>query len=88
NAYEAPHEDIMKIIDMLAECGVMQISLTGGEALIRKDFFEIVDALIERGIIITRIYSNGALVTENVLRELEKRKIRPGFNISFDGVDG
>ena len=88
NAYEAPHEDIMKIIDMLAECGVMKVSLTGGEALIRKDFFDIVDALLERGIIITRIYSNGALVTENVLRELEKRKIRPGFNISFDGVDG
>ena len=88
NAYEAPHEDIMKIIDMLAECGVMSVSLTGGEALIRKDFFEIVDALLERGIIIAQIYSNGALVTENVLRELENRKIRPGFVVSFDGVDG
>ena len=88
NAYEASHEDIMKIIDMLAECGVMSVSLTGGEALFRKDFFEIVDALIDNGIKLTQIYSNGALITENVLKELEKRKLRPNFYISFDGVDG
>ena len=88
NAYEAPHEDIMKIIDMLAECGVMQVSLSGGEALIRKDFFEILDSLIGHGIKITQIYSNGALITENVMREIEKCKIRPAFIISFDGVDG
>lgn len=88
NAYEAPHEDIMKIIDMLSECGVMQVSLTGGEALTRKDFFEIVDALIERGIIITQIYSNGALITEKVLNELENRNLHPSFVMSFDGVDG
>ena len=88
NAYEAPHEDIMKIIDMLAECGVMSVSLTGGEALFRKDFFEIGDALIDKGIKITSTYSNGALLTEKVLKEIEKRKIRPSFNISFDGVDG
>ncbi|MBQ7592904.1 MAG: radical SAM protein [Synergistaceae bacterium] len=88
NAYEAPHEDIMKIIDMLAECGVMSVSLTGGEALTRKDFWEIVDALLEHGIVITQIYSNGALVNENVLKELDKRKIHPSFVMSFDGVDG
>ncbi len=88
NAYEAPHEDIMKIIDMLAECGVMSVSLTGGEALTRKDFWEIVDALLEHGIVITQIYSNGALVNENVLKELDKRKIHSSFIMSFDGVDG
>lgn len=66
----------------------MQVSLTGGEALTRRDFFEIVDALLEHGIVITLIYSNGALVNENVLKEFENRKIWPGFNISFDGVEG
>ena len=66
----------------------MSVSLTGGEALTRKDFWEILDALIEHGIVITQIYSNGALVNENVLKELDKRKIHPSFIMSFDGVDG
>lgn len=82
---ELPHDVIMNIIDQLNECGVMRVSLTGGEPLVRSDFMEIVDALLERGIIITTIYSNGALVTENLLRELDERNIHPEFNMSYDG---
>lgn len=88
NAYEAPHEDIMKIINQLAECGVMQVALTGGEPLLRDDFLEIADALTERGIVISQIYSNGSLITEKFLSGLERRKIHPEFVMSYDGVDG
>ncbi|MBQ7560293.1 MAG: radical SAM protein [Synergistaceae bacterium] len=74
NAYQAPHENIMKIIDQLSECGVMSVSLTGGEPLLRDDFLEIADSLTEHGIIIAHIYSNGSLVNEKILGELDKRK--------------
>ena len=83
---ELSHEQIMSIIHQLAECGIMAVSLTGGEPLIRDDFMEIVDALVERGIIITQIYSNGALVNEKLLRELDSSGIHPELNMSFDGV--
>ena len=86
NAPELSHEEIMHIIDELSDCGVMRVQLTGGEPLIRKDFLEIVDALLARKINISQIYSNGYLVNERLLRELDKRKIYPEFNMSFDGV--
>lgn len=81
---ELSHETIMNIIDQLAECGVMNVTLTGGEPLVRTDFFEIVDALLERDIQIRQIYSNGKLVNETLLKELDKRGIHPEFNMSYD----
>ena len=83
---ELPHDTIMNTIQQLADCGVMNVSLTGGEPLVRSDFLEIVDALLERGINIRTIYSNGALVNEHLLRELDSRKIHPEFNMSYDGA--
>ncbi len=83
---ELSHEVCMDIIDQLAECGIMNVSLTGGEPLVRNDFMEIVDALLSKDININQIYSNGALVNENLLNELEKRGIKPQFSISFDGI--
>lgn len=75
NAKELSHEDAMKIIDQLAEFGVMTVLLTGREPLFRNDFLEITDALIERDIRIAQIYSNGALVTKKFLTELDTRNI-------------
>ena len=85
---ELSHETVMKIIDEFAECGIYQVSLTGGEALVRADFFEMVDALTDRDIFITTVYSNGRLVNEKTLSEFEKRGLHPEFNMSFDGTEG
>lgn len=82
---ELPRDAIMKIVDELAECGVMSVSLTGGEPLVRGDFLEIVDALLEKKIGIHTLYSNGALVNEKLLKELDRRGIRPEINMSYDG---
>ena len=83
---ELSHDEVMSIIGQLEECGIMNVSLTGGEPLVRGDFLEIVDALLQRSIRITTIYSNGKLVTDKLLDELEQRGIYPEFNMSFDGV--
>lgn len=85
---ELSHEEIMSIVQQLIDCGVMEVSLTGGEPLVRRDFMEIVDALLAGGIRITTIYSNGKLVTDQLLDQLEERGIHPEFNMSYDGVDG
>ena len=83
---ELPHEDIMKIIDGLAECGVYRCSLTGGEPLVRSDFMEIVDRLTEKGILVEQIYSNGLLFNEALLDSLEERGLHPEIHFSFDGI--
>ena len=85
---ELSHDQVMDIVDQLITCGVMEVSLTGGEPLVRRDFLEIVDALLAGGIRITTIYSNGKLVTDRFLDELDRRGIHPEINMSYDGVDG
>lgn len=85
---ELSHEKVMEIARQLIACGVGEVSLTGGEPLLRKDFLELVDVLTEGGIKITTIYSNGKLVTDKLLDELDKRGLHPCFNMSYDGVDG
>lgn len=76
----------LRIVDQLSEAGVFQVSLTGGEPLFRPDFLDIVDALRDKGIHISQIYSNGALVNETLLDALEARGLQPEFSISFDGL--
>lgn len=83
---ELSHDSVMKIVEELADCGIQNVTLTGGEPLVRDDFLEIVDALLDKGIHIRTIYSNGFLVRETLLKELDKRNIHPEFNMSFDGV--
>lgn len=85
-AIELPTAKIFYIIDEIANAGVRKISITGGECLVRKDFFQIVDRIIERKMKLTKIYSNAWLINEKLLDEFEKRKIKPMFSISFDGV--
>ena len=61
---ELSHETCMRVIDELADCGVYRMSITGGEPLVRADFWELVDHMLERGMRIMVIYSNGALVDD------------------------
>ncbi|MCL2084301.1 MAG: radical SAM protein [Oscillospiraceae bacterium] len=83
---ELSHERCMSIIDELHGCGIAEVTLTGGEALVRKDFWELVDRLLAYGIRISTIYSNGRLVNNGTLDALERRRIYPEFNLSFDGI--
>ena len=83
-----PHpstEQCLAIADQIADCGVMRVSLTGGEPLIRRDFLEIVDRILGRGMCIDVIMTNGALVDGRLLDELDARGCHPEFNMSFDG---
>ena len=83
---ELSHEQCMDIVEQLAQCGISSVSLTGGEPLLRKDFMEIVEALLAHNIKITTIYSNGKLVNKQLLEKLDAYGIHPEFNLSFDGV--
>ena len=79
-------EQIVSIADQLAECGVFQVGLTGGEPLTREDFLSIIDVLNEREIGVNCIYTNGWLVDEGLLDGLDERGVHRPFQLSFDGV--
>jgi radical SAM protein with 4Fe4S-binding SPASM domain len=79
-------EKCLDIADQIAGCGIRRVSITGGEPLVRKDFWAIIDRLLAHRIRIITIYSNGKLVTPELLDGFEERDIYPEFNMSFDGV--
>jgi radical SAM protein with 4Fe4S-binding SPASM domain len=83
---EISTETALKTIGQLAEAGIAKVNLTGGEPLVRADFWQIVDALREKEIAIERIFTNGLLVDGKLLDGLEQRGMKPEFSLSFDGV--
>lgn len=55
--------EILRIMDELAEAGTLELCLTGGEPLIRPDFFQLYEHAVNCGFLVT-IFSNGTLITE------------------------
>ena len=83
---ELSHDAIMDIAQQIGACGIPQVSLTGGEPLIRPDFLDIVAALTKQGVAINQLYTNGALLSENILDGLAACGQHPAIIMSFDGV--
>lgn len=57
--------DYVDLFDQLARLGTVQLTLTGGEVLARRDFFDIADAARERHFAL-RIFTNGVRVTPEI----------------------
>lgn len=79
---ELKTDDCIKIIDKLAENKVQRITFFGGEPLVRKDFFQIVDYAFNKGIFIN-MTTNGLMITEKMIKnELYKFDM---IRVSLDG---
>lgn len=75
------------IVRQMKDANIYMTSLTGGEPLVRRDFWDLVDMLTDNHIRIEVILSNGLLITDQFLSELKKRKLGvQDFMLSFDGV--
>ncbi|MDR3178605.1 MAG: radical SAM protein [Oscillospiraceae bacterium] len=83
---EISYKTCIDFIKQFEECGILNVSLTGGEPLIRENFFDIVKTLCDKNIKITTIDTNGYLINEDFLKKIESKKINPEFSISFDGI--
>lgn len=62
---ELPHSKVIDILDQLVEAGCLFLTLSGGEPLMREDFFDIATYAKKKGFGI-RILTNGTLITEQV----------------------
>ncbi|OYD06345.1 radical SAM/SPASM domain-containing protein [Paludifilum halophilum] len=80
---EMSTEMILKLIDELADMGVLQVFLTGGELFSHRDATTIIRHAMSKPFL-TQIFTNGLLITEEKLAS-----IPPGasFFISFDTAD-
>jgi len=62
---ELSTKEIFSILNQLAESGCLYITFTGGEALLRDDFFEIAGYARQKEFAI-RIFTNGTLIDDGV----------------------
>lgn len=72
-------------INKLKELGSFSITFTGGEALLHKDIYKLINYAKKRFFIVCLI-SNGFLITTEVIKKLNKSKLDL-FQISIDGVN-
>ena len=57
---------LLSVIDEITEAGCLYLLLTGGDPLLRKDFYEIYSHAKKNGLLVT-VFTNGTLITDKVL---------------------
>lgn len=82
--YELSTSQILSVIKMLADCGVMLIDYSGGEPLMRKDIFNIFHETVDSGMKFALV-TNGLLLTKEKIEKLIKLDVS-AVQISLDGV--
>ena len=60
------YEEIIRIIDLLYEKGVLFLTFTGGDIFTRKDFLDIYLYAKKKGFIV-ELYTNGALINDKII---------------------
>ena len=83
---ELSTKEAFDLIDQMAECGVLRVDITGGEPLVRKDIWQLIDRILSHHMVIRNFHTNGWLLDDEVLDGFEQRGLHPLIAISFDGV--
>lgn len=76
--------EIEGVLDSARGIGIPELSLTGGEVMLRPDFLDIVDAGIRRGMNV-RFVTNATLLDDGMLAALARRPIKL-VTVSLDAM--
>jgi radical SAM protein with 4Fe4S-binding SPASM domain len=82
---ELPTDAALRIIDDLADAGLLILAFSGGEPLMRRDIFQLIERARARGLVVN-IASNGALITPALAVRLRESGVHT-ITISLDGAD-
>lgn len=80
-------EQVMKTIDEVLAMDILHVTLTGGEALLREDIFDIISELKSKNISI-KLSSNGILITNEIAQKISTllNPLTDYVQISIDGA--
>ncbi len=81
---ELNEEEAMKALRILADAGVTAIAFSGGEPLLRKDFFDLARTAKDYGMFVS-VATNGTLLSKDVVRKLKECGVW-FVQISLDGT--
>lgn len=79
-------DEAKSLFEQAQKCGLNAITITGGELMLHKDFFEIVEEIYKRGMYVPELNTNGHFINQAALNRLKSIGCRPIVKISFDGI--
>ena len=79
-------DEAKSLFEQAQKCGLNAITITGGEPMLHKHFFEIVEEIYKRGMYVGEINTNGHFIDQAALDRLRSLGCEPIIKISFDGL--
>jgi SynChlorMet cassette radical SAM/SPASM protein ScmE len=83
---DLPKEEWLTFFEELTAASVLSVSVSGGEALFRKDFKEIIEGIV-RNRMRFNLLSNGTLITDDIAEFLASTNRCDSVQVSIDGPD-
>lgn len=79
-------DEAKTMLEQAQKCGINAITLTGGEPMLHKNFFEIVEDIYKHGMYVAEINTNGHFIDQTALDKLKAIGCAPVIKISLDGI--
>jgi MoaA/NifB/PqqE/SkfB family radical SAM enzyme len=81
---ELSTKQALDVVDQLADAHVTALAFSGGEPLMRKDFFQVARHASDRGLYVS-LASNGTLLTKENVAKIKEAKVNY-IDVSIDGA--
>lgn len=75
-----------ELLDEAEKCGINAFTITGGEPMAHKQFFEILEGIYKRGMFVEDLNTNGFYIDQDALDRMKTIGCNPLIKISFDGI--
>lgn len=79
-------DEAKTLLEQAQKCGINSITITGGEPMLHKNFFEIIEEIYKRGMYVGELNTNGYFIDQAALDRLKEIGCYPTIKISFDGI--
>jgi radical SAM protein with 4Fe4S-binding SPASM domain len=82
---ELSTKEALDVVDQIADFGVTSLAFSGGEPLMRKDFFEVAGHAVDSGLYVS-LATNGTLLSQENVQQLKEIGINY-VEVSLDGAN-
>lgn len=79
-------DEANRLMDQARDCGINAFTITGGEPMLHKNFFDILEGIYRRGMYVEELNTNGFFITPDALERMKSIGCIPLMKISFDGI--
>ena len=80
---EISMEQMIRLMDMARDCGICSVGITGGEPTVHPGIREIIRGFVQRGIAVKMFFTNGYLLSQDILDLFRELNQDPLIWVSF-----